>query len=57
MNDAAAFAAEYTPLLPGSVVAFIWSGVAVVMLGAAVYFGLFKPVGGEISEAVKGKSG
>ncbi len=56
MNDAAAFAAEYTPLLPGSVVAFIWSAVAVLMLGAAVYFGLFKPVGGEISGAVKGKN-
>lgn len=56
MNDAAAFAAEYTPLLPGSVVAFIWSAIAVLMLGAAVYFGLFKPVGGEISEVVKGKN-
>ena len=56
MNDAAAFAAEYTPLLPASVVAFIWSAVAVLMLGAAVYFGLFKPAGGEISDAVKAKS-
>ena len=56
MNDAAAFAAEYTPLLPGSVVAFIWSAIAVLMLGAAVYFGLFKPAGGEISEAVKSKN-
>ena len=56
MNDAAAFAAEYTPLLPGSVVAFIWAAIAVLMLGAAVYFGLFKPVGGEISDAVKGKN-
>lgn len=52
MNDAAAFAAEYTPLLPASVVAFIWSAVAVLMLGAAVYFGLFKPAGGEISDVV-----
>ena len=56
MNDAAAFAAEYTPLLPGSVVAFIWSAIAIFMLGAAVYFGLFKPVGGEISDAVKGQN-
>ena len=53
MNDAAAFAAEYTPLLPASIIAFIWSGIAVLMLGAAVYFGLLKPVGGEISDAVK----
>ena len=56
MNDAAAFAAEYTPLLPASVVAFIWSAVAVLMLAAAVYFGLFKPAGGEISDAVKSKN-
>ena len=56
MNDAAAFAAEYTPLLPASIIAFIWSGIAVFMLGAAVYFGLLKPAGGEISGAVKGET-
>ncbi len=56
MNDAAAFSAEYTPLLPGSVIAFIWAAIALLMLGAAVYFGLFKPAGGEISNAVKGKN-
>ena len=56
MNDAAAFASAYTPLLPASVIAFIWSAVAVFMLGAAVYFGLLKQVGGEISEAVNGKN-
>jgi len=56
MNDAAAYASKYTPLLPPSVIAFIWSGIAVIMLGAAVYFGLFKPAGGEISDAVKGKN-
>ncbi len=57
MNDAAAFATEYTPLLSPSLVALIWSGVSLLMLGAAVYFGLFKPVSGEIGEAVKGKNG
>ena len=56
MNDAAAFSREITPLLPASVVAFLWSAVAVFMLGAAVYFGLVKQVGGEISDAVKGKN-
>ena len=56
MNDAAAFASAYTPLLPAAVIAFIWSMVAVFMLGAAVYFGLLKPVGGEISDAVKGNN-
>ena len=57
MNDAAAFAAEYTPLLPASVVAVIWSAIAILMLGAAVYFGLLKPVSGEISGAINGKKG
>ncbi len=56
MNDAAAFADRYTPNLDPSVIAFIWSAIAVLMLGAAVYFGLFKPVGGEISDAVKSKN-
>ena len=57
MNDAAAFSAEYTPLLPASIVALIWSAIAVFMLGAAVYFGLIKQIGGEISSAVKGNTG
>jgi hypothetical protein len=56
MNDAAAFSREVTPLLPASLIAFIWSGIALIMLGAAVYFGLVKQVGGEISDAVKGKN-
>ena len=57
MNDAAAYASTYTPLLPASVIAFMWSAIAVVMLGAAVYFGLVKQVGGEISDAVKSVNG
>jgi len=57
MNDAAAYASKYTPLLPASVIAFIWSGIAIIMLGAAVYFGLVKQVGGEISDAVKSVNG
>lgn len=56
MHDATAFASEYTPLLPASIIALIWSGIAVFMLGAAVYFGLLKPAGGEISDAVKGET-
>ena len=55
MNDAAAFASAYTPLLPASVIAFIWSVVAVFMLGAAVYFGLIKPARVEIGDAVRGR--
>lgn len=51
-NDASAFAAEFTPLLPGAVIAFIWSIAAVLMFGVAVYFGLIKPLRQEISDSV-----
>ncbi len=47
-NDAAAFAAEVTPLLPPAVIAFIWSAIAVLLLALAVYYGLFKPLQKEI---------
>ena len=53
-NDAARFAAEFTPLLPASVIAIIWSGISIFMLGAAVYFGLIKPARVEIDDAVRG---
>ena len=55
-NDAVQFSEQVTPLLPASVVAAIWAAVAFGMLGAAVYFGLIKQVGGEISNAVKDKN-
>lgn len=51
-NDASAFAAEVTPLLSGSIIAFIWSVAAVLMFGAAVYFGLIKPLRQEFSDSV-----
>ena len=55
-NDAARFSSEITPLLPASVVAFMWAAIAIAMLLAAMYFGLIKQVGGEISEVVKNQS-
>ena len=56
VNDAAQFSEKVTPLLPASVVAAIWAAVAFCMLGAAVYFGLVKQVGGELSSAVREKN-
>lgn len=55
LNDAAAFAQQFTPLFSASVVAFIWAVAAVIMLAVAIYLGLIKPIGQEISDAVKGK--
>lgn len=37
-NDAAAFAAEFTPLLPAWLWAIIWAATAVLILGAAVWY-------------------
>ena len=51
-NDAAAFAREVTPLLPASVVATIWAGFAILMLGIAVWFGVYKPIREELDDAI-----
>jgi hypothetical protein len=39
-NDAAAFAAEFTPLLPAWLWAIIWAAEAVFILGVAVWYSL-----------------
>lgn len=38
LNDAAAFSRDVAPVLPATVWAVLWTVIAVVMLGAAVYF-------------------
>jgi len=38
LNDAAAFSRAVAPIIPGVVWAILWALIAVVMLGAAVYF-------------------
>lgn len=58
-NDAAAFSAEVTPFLPPAVIAFIWAAIAVLFLGLAIYYGLFKPFQKEIDasyEALQSRS-
>lgn len=54
-NDAAQFAEQFTPLFSASAVALIWAAAAVVMLAVAIYFGLIKPIGREISDTVNGR--
>jgi hypothetical protein len=51
LNDAAAFARDITPLIPASFVALTWALLAVMMFGAAVYFGVWKRLRVEIDEA------
>ena len=52
MNDAVRFSREFTPFFSPEVVAALWAVCAVFMLLAAMYFGLVKQVGKEISGAV-----
>ncbi len=41
-NDAAAFSAQVAPLIPAAVWAILWALIAVLLLGAAVYFSLIR---------------
>ena len=43
-NDAAAFSYEIAPLIPAAVWALIWCGLAVFMLGAAVWYSVLVPL-------------
>lgn len=42
-NDAAAFAREITPLIPGAVWALLWAGIAIALMLGAIYVGLIQP--------------
>ncbi len=55
-NDAVRFAQEITPLLPAAVIALLWAGIAVAMLGTAIYVGAIKPLRNEIQDVVNGQS-
>lgn len=43
-NDAAAFSAEIAPAVPAVVWAYLWAGLALLMLGIAVYFSVIRPL-------------
>ena len=55
-NDAAAFA-DQVPLLPTEVVAIIWSGIAVILLGLAFWHGVFKQFRGEVDDSYQNLMG
>jgi hypothetical protein len=50
-NDAAAFARDITPLIPASFIGLTWALLAIMMFGAAVYFGVWKRLRVEIDES------
>lgn len=50
-NDAVAFSQEVMPLIPPSVIAFTWAGIAVLMLGVAIWFSIGSNIKYEINAA------
>jgi hypothetical protein len=42
-NDAAQFSVEFAPFVPAAVWAALWAGLAILMLGAAVWFSVIRP--------------
>ena len=51
-NDAVAFSREITAgLVPASVIALVWVGMAGLMFAAAVYYGVWRPLQEEIGSA------
>lgn len=48
MNDAAQFSQRVTPLIPPSLIALTWAGIAIIMFGIALYYGVWKPFRQEI---------
>jgi hypothetical protein len=49
-NDAAAFSRDIAPLIPPTFIALTWAILAVMMFGAATYYGVWKPLRNEINE-------
>ncbi|HEX2618624.1 MAG TPA: hypothetical protein VHL11_00720, partial [Phototrophicaceae bacterium] len=43
-NDAAAFSAEIAPLIPAGVWAFLWAGLALLMLAVSIYYSIIRPI-------------
>jgi len=57
MNDAAAFTRDVAPLIPASVIAFMWALIAIAIFGMSVWYGVWKPLSNEINDAVEQLSG
>jgi hypothetical protein len=43
-NDAVAFQREVIPLIPASVIALIWVGLALLLLGVATWYAIIRPM-------------
>jgi hypothetical protein len=43
LNDAAAFSAEFAPLIPAGVWALLWAALSAVLLGLSIYLSIIRP--------------
>lgn len=50
-NDAAAFSRDIMPILPPAVIAFIWAGIAILMMGVAIWYTIIRPLRQELDTA------
>lgn len=50
-NDAVAFSREVAPLVPPTVIAITWAGIAVAMFAVALYYGAWKPLRRELDSS------
>ncbi len=50
VNDAVKFSQDVTPLVPPTLVALIWAGIALLMFAVALYYGAWKPLRREIDD-------
>jgi len=53
-NDAVAFHEEVAGFLPPSVWAFLWAGVAIIMIAISVYYSVLRPLLRDTNDAVRG---
>lgn len=54
-NDALAFHDEVASFLPASVWAFLWAGIAVLLVGAAFYYSIVRPVVNQAGEKINNR--
>ena len=53
-NDAVQYSQRVAPLIPPSVIALTWAGIALLMFGTALYYGVWKPLRREIDDTYDG---
>ena len=51
LNDAGAFSQEIMPLVPANVIGLAWAGIALILFGIALWYGVVRPLRQEVDNA------